>query len=134
MKPGAYDQLITKEIATQLEGLPAERVLREVLEEDEAPHVLARHLQFLIRRAIASISEKDDHLARIRMSNQIVNAIASVSDGVVGDDDLIAENAEPMLWAIDGEGDDSSFESPTVRLSDSALLVNGRNLPSIGQE
>jgi hypothetical protein len=34
MSPGAYDQLITKEVASQLEGLPAERVLREVLEED----------------------------------------------------------------------------------------------------
>jgi superfamily II DNA or RNA helicase len=134
MKPGAYDQLITQEIATQLEGLPVERVLREVLEEDEAPHVLARHLQFLIRRAIASVSEKDDQLARIRMSNQIVNAIASVSEGVVGDDDLITENVEPMLWAIDGESDGATFESPTVRLSDSALLVNGRNQPSIGHE
>ena len=53
MSPGAYDQLITQEVASQLEGLPAERVLREVLEEDEAPQVLARHLQFLIRRAIS---------------------------------------------------------------------------------
>lgn len=134
MSPGAYDQLITQEVASQLEGLPAERVLREVLEEDEAPQVLARHLQFLIRRAIASVSEKDDRLAKIRMSNQIVNAIAALSDGVVGDDDLIAENEEPMLWAIDRESENDSFESPAVRLSDSALLVNGRNQPSIGHE
>lgn len=134
MRPGAYDQLITQEVASQLEGLPAERILREVLEEDEAPHVLARHLQFLIRRAIASVSEKDDRLAKIRMSNQIVNAIAALSDGVVGDDDLITENDEPMLWAIDRELESDSFESPAVRLSDSALLVNGRNQPSIGHE
>jgi superfamily II DNA or RNA helicase len=134
MRPGAYDQLITQEVASQLEGLPAERILREVLEEDEAPHVLARHLQFLIRRAIASVSEKDDRLAKIKMSNQIVNAIAVLSDGVVGDDDLIAENEEPMLWAIDRESENDSFESPAVRLSDSALLVNGRNQPSIGHE
>ena len=134
MRPGAYDQLITQEVASQLEGLPAERILREVLEEDEAPHVLARHLQFLIRRAIASVSEKDDRLAKIKMSNQIVNAIAALSDGVVGDEDLITENDEPMLWAIDRELESDSFESPAVRLSDSALLVNGRNQPSIGHE
>jgi superfamily II DNA or RNA helicase len=134
MRPGAYDQLITQEVASQLEGLPAERILREVLEEDEAPHVLARYLQFLIRRAIASVSEKDDHLAKIKMSNQIVNAIAALSDGVIGDDDLITENDEPMLWAIDRELESDSFESPAVRLSDSALLVNGRNQPSIGHE
>lgn len=134
MSPGAYDQLITQEVASQLEGLPAERVLREVLEEEEAPQVLARHLQFLIRRAIASVSDRDDRLAKIRMSNQIVNAIAALSEGVVGDDDLIAENEEPMLWAIDRESENDSFESPAVRLSDSALLVNGRNQPSIGHE
>lgn len=133
--PGAYDQLITQEVASQLQGLPAERILREVLEEDEAPHALARHLQFLIRRAIASVSEKDDRLARIRMSNQIVKAISAISDGAVTDDDLIAEELEPMLWAIEPEGEfETSFQSPTVRLSDSALLVNGRNQPSIGHE
>lgn len=133
MGPGAYDQLITQEVASRLEGLPAERVLREVLEEDDAPQVLARHLQFLIRRAISSVSEKDDNLARIRMSNQIVRALAALTDGVVTDDDLIAEESEPLLWAIEA-GDDRDYQSPSIRLSDSALLVNGRNQPSIGHE
>jgi len=133
MGPGAYDQLITQEVASRLEGLPAERVLREVLEEDEAPQVLARHLQFLIRRAISSVSEKDDNLARIRMSNQIIRALAALTNGVIGEDDLIAEEAEPLLWAIES-GDDSDYQSPSIRLSDSALLVNGRNQPSIGHE
>jgi HKD family nuclease len=133
MGPGAYDQLITEEVASRLEGLPAERVLREVLEEDEAPQVLARHLQFLIRRAISSVSEKDDNLARIRMSNQIIRALAALTNGVIGEDDLIAEEAEPLLWAIES-GDDSDYQSPSIRLSDSALLVNGRNQPSIGHE
>lgn len=133
MGPGAYDQLITREVASRLECLPAERVLREVLEEDDAPQVLARHLQFLIRRAISSVSEKDDNLARIRMSNQIVRALAALTDGVVSDDDLIAEETEPLLWAIEA-GDDRDYQSPSIRLSDSALLVNGRNQPSIGHE
>jgi len=135
LSPGAYDQLITQEISTRLEGLPAERVLREVLESDDAPQVLARHLQFLIRRAIASISNSEDPLAKIRMSNQIVTAIAALSNGVVGEDDLISEVSDPILWAIEREShSDSGFQTPSVRLSDSALLVNGRNQPSIGHE
>ena len=135
MSPGAYDQLITQEISNRLQGLPAERVLREVLESDEAPQVLARHLQFLIRRAISSISNSDDPLAKIRMSNQIVNAIAALSNGVVGESDLISETGDPILWAIEPENSsDSGFQTPSVRLSDSALLVNGRNQPSIGHE
>jgi superfamily II DNA or RNA helicase len=135
MSPGAYDQLITQEISNRLQGLPAERVLREVLESDEAPQVLARHLQFLIRRAISSISNSDDPLAKIRMSNQIVNAIAALSNGVVGESDLVSETGDPILWAIEPENSsDSGFQTPSVRLSDSALLVNGRNQPSIGHE
>jgi superfamily II DNA or RNA helicase len=135
MSPGAYDQLITQEISNRLQGLPAERVLREVLESDDAPQVLARHLQFLIRRAISSISNSEDPLAKIRMSNQIVNAIAALSNGVVGDDDLISEVEQPILWAIEREQSSTDgFQTPSVRLSDSALLVNGRNQPSIGHE
>jgi superfamily II DNA or RNA helicase len=135
MSPGAYDQLITQEISNRLQGLPAERVLREVLESDEAPQVLARHLQFLMRRAISSISNSDDPLAKIRMSNQIVNAIAALSNGVVGQSDLISETGDPILWAVEPENSsDSGFQTPSVRLSDSALLVNGRNQPSIGHE
>lgn len=71
MSPGAYDLLITQEIGAQLGGLPAVRVLREILEEDEAPQVLARHLQFLIRRAISSVSIKENLFARIKVSNRI---------------------------------------------------------------
>ena len=134
MTPGAYDLLITQEIAAQLRGLPAERVLREILEEDEAPQVLARHLQFLIRRAISSVSIKEDPLARIKVSNQIVEAISVITEGVFTQQDLIFEDNEPVLWAIQQEDSSSDFQSPTIRLSESALLVNGRNQPSIGHE
>ena len=134
MTPGAYDLLITQEIAEQLRGLPAERVLREILEEDEAPQALARHLQFLIRRAISSVSIKEDPLARIKMSNQIVKAISVITEGVITQQDLIFEDTEPVLWAIQREDSSSDFQSPTIRLSESALLVNGRKQPSIGHE
>jgi len=48
--PGAYDQLITAELANQLKGLPAERVLREALGQDNGPVILARHLYYLLLR------------------------------------------------------------------------------------
>jgi superfamily II DNA or RNA helicase/HKD family nuclease len=135
MIPGAYDQLITEEISSRLKGLPAERVLREVLEEDDAPQVLARHLQFLIRRALLTVSKDPDSVARIRMSNQIVRAIAALSNGAVSEDDLVSEEGEPVLWAIERPiQEESGFQTPSVRLSESALLVNGRNQPSIGHE
>ena len=59
---GAYDQLVTAELARQIEQLPAERVIREALESSESPEQLARHLKFLIRRALSSINDKDNPL------------------------------------------------------------------------
>jgi len=138
LSPGAYDQLITSELAKKLEGLPAERVLRETLEKESAPEVLARHLQFLCRRAIASIMESDNAIERIKASNRIVRALADITDGIVDDDDLVPETSEAILWGITSPIEDQKgyavLESPSVRLSDSALLVNARNQPSIGHE
>ena len=138
LKPGAYDQLITVGLASQIEGLPAERVLKEVLQSDDAPEILSRHLQFLFRRAVKSISDTEDPVERIRASNRIIRALAEITGGVVDEDDIICEEDETLLWAIESEKNDLTgyhdLVSPTVRLSESALLVNGRNQPSIGHE
>lgn len=133
---GAYDQLVTAELARQIERLPAERVIRETLESSESPEQLARHLKFLIRRALSSINEKDNPLERIQLSNRIVRALQDIAGDVVSPDDLIEESSAPILWAISPKDANAlkSMESPATRLSDSALLVNGRNQPSIGHE
>lgn len=136
LPPGAYDQLVTQELAARIKDLPAERVLREALESDEAPEVLARHLKFLVRRVIAAVVDHDDPLERIRMSNRIVRALSEITDDLVTAEDLIDESPAPVLWAITPPGTTSgeSFESPAVRLSESTLLVNGRGQPKIGAE
>lgn len=136
LQPGAYDQLVTQELAAKLKGLPAERVLREALEADAAPDVLAQHLKFLFRRALLAISENDDSEKGIQLSNSIIRALTEITNDLVTDDDLIEESQSPVLWGISptGAGDSIEMESPSVRLSESALLVNGRNQPSIGHE
>ncbi len=133
---GAYDQLVTVELARQISKLPAERVIREALESSESPEQLSRHLKFLIRRALASISERDNPLERIQLSNRIVRALQGIAGDVVTSDDLIDESPDPILWAISSKDREIAgpLESPLTRLSDSALLVNGRNQPSIGHE
>jgi superfamily II DNA or RNA helicase len=136
LRPGAYDQLVTIELAEKIRDLPAGRVLREALEFEESPEILARHLKFLFRRAISAISDSDDPLTRIRISNQIVQALKSISPEFITDADLIEESSEPILWAVSSPQSfpDDPVTSPSIRLSDSDLLVNGRNQPSIGHE
>ena len=136
LQPGAYDQLVTSELARKIVGLPAERVLREALEIDEAPEILARHLKFLFRRVISAIGSSDDPVERLRISNQVVRALSEITDGVVTADDLVDETSFPILWGIKPEQsrETNDMVSPSIRLSESALLVNGRNQPSIGHE
>ena len=135
LEPGAYDRLITRKIAQQLENFPAELVIRESLETEDAPHILARHLQTLIKRAVASVSDSEDQMARVRMSNQILKAISEISNGEISENDFIPEVQNPILWAVERrENFGKKFETPSIRLSESALLVNGRNQPSIGHE
>ena len=139
LEPGAYDQLITTGLAEKLYGLPAERVIREALEADIAPEILSRHLYFLIRRAITSVNESSGSEAeRIELSNRIVHAVSEITEGIVDKDDFVEMLGEPLLWGILSDpanaGGYQSLDSPSVRLSQSALLVNARNQPSIGHE
>ena len=139
LEPGAYDAIITGELARQLQGLPAEQVLREAIESELAPEILARHLYFVIRRAITGApSAEDDPRARLELSNRIVAAISSITNEEVDDSDLLDVSDTPMLWGVKSlpgtVGGYKELESPSVRLSQSALLVNARNQPAIGHE
>ena len=119
--------------------LPAEQVLREAIESELAPEILARHLYFVIRRAITGApSAEDDPRARLELSNRIVAAISSITNEEVDDSDLLDVSDTPMLWGVKSlpgtVGGYKELESPSVRLSQSALLVNARNQPAIGHE
>ena len=138
MRPGAYDQLITVELAKELSGLPAGRVLREALDSELGPEVLARHLYFMIRRMLSILKENQDPLIRLQVSNQIIEAISTIPDAFIASDQRIESTIEPILIGVTSEDSvvDGLHEinSPEVPLSQSALLVNGKGQPKIGSE
>jgi superfamily II DNA or RNA helicase/HKD family nuclease len=138
MSPGAYDQLVTAELAEQLKGLPAERILKEALGKEVGPVILARHLYFLVLRSLQNLKESTDPQARIKVSNQIIQAIADISAEYVGPDDFIVLDDKPVLSGLLDEPTDASgfheIALTQVPLSQSALLVNGNGQPSIGSE
>lgn len=135
--PGAYDQLITAELADQLKGLPAERVLREALGKDNGPVILARHLYFLVLRSLQNI-KTDDLQLRIQISNKIIEAVKEISNEFVAPEDRIMMDDLPVLAGVlddpNSQSGITSFQQPQIPLSQSELLVNGPGLPSIGDE
>jgi superfamily II DNA or RNA helicase/HKD family nuclease len=136
--PGAYDQLITAELANQLKGLPAERVLREALGQDNGPVILARHLYFLVLRSLRNLKDNNDSNLRIQISNKIIEAVTEIAAEYVGPGDYIVMDDAPVLSGVLDEPSNRqgivSIQQPLVPLSQSALLVNGQGQPSIGQE
>lgn len=136
--PGAYDQLVTAELAEQLKGLPAERILKEALGKEIGPVILARHLYFLVLRSLQNLKETADPQARLKVSNQIIQAIADISTEYVGPDDFIVLDDKPVLSGLLDESTDTAglheIALTQVPLSQSALLVNGNGQPSIGNE
>jgi superfamily II DNA or RNA helicase/HKD family nuclease len=136
--PGAYDQLVTSELADQLAGLPAERILREALGKEDGPVILARHLYFLILRSLKNLKESSSPLSRIQVSNMIIEAVSKIAEDYVGPDDLIIEDEFPVLSGLLDDPLNASgitqLGQPRVPLSQSALLVNGHGQPSIGSE
>lgn len=136
--PGAYDQLITAELAHQLKHLPAERVLREALGKDNGPVILARHLYFLVLRSLRNLKDSSDSNLRIQISNKIIETVTEIAAEYVSPDDYIVMDDAPVLSGVLDEPDNEhgliSILQPLVPLSQSALLVNGQGQPSIGQE
>lgn len=138
---GAYDALITNEIAQLIKGFPEGSVIRESLELEDSPEVLARHLYFIIRRALAATLESGETPASLaKLSNRILEAVVEIS-GITDENSarVVEDHTDQVLTGIltDPEDEETSalnFESPSVPLSQSALLVNGRNQPSIGSE
>ena len=138
---GAYDALITTEVAELISAMPSDAVVTENLEVNDSPEILARHLYGIIRRALSGTKEEGNlPEARVNLSNRIIEAVNKLAGNSDEKSDRIADlTSEHILTAVvknEGkpESPTLSFESPSVRLSQSALLVNGRNQPSIGHE
>lgn len=138
---GAYDALITNELAGLIDELPLGAVVKESLEIADSPEILARHLYFIIRGVLAETRESGDSPdVRINLSNRIIEAVNQIAGLASDGSSRVSEGeSEQVLTAVltDAAGDFGNvakFESPSVRLSQSALLVNGRNQPSIGYE
>jgi len=138
MKPGVYEQLVTEELARLLGEFDASLVSREPLDIADAHEVLARHLGLLAKYAIRSVPAGSAMalLEQVLLANRIAQAIATLSPGPEAAD-LIPESAD-ILHAIAARdrtpGPVRFPDRPEIPLSASALLVNGREQPRIGNE
>jgi superfamily II DNA or RNA helicase len=136
---GLYEELVTRRLAQRLHALDAELIDRAALDATDAHELLARHVEQLMRRALRAIGS-DDPKATVRqvaMTNQIAEAIATLAPDAATTNDLVADSRE-LLHALSERGGAPGPvrfpPRPEIPLTASALLVNGRDQPRIGNE
>lgn len=142
LDPGVYERLITAGLEDQLRLLAADLVDRDRLDPADADVVLARHLGALARRALRSLPERSKDEDRdlidrqVAMANLIAATIFEAAPDVASDLDLVAagELLREILVRTGAPGPPARMDRPEVPLSESALLVNGRDQPRIGSE
>ncbi|UUY03860.1 DUF3427 domain-containing protein [Svornostia abyssi] len=124
-EPGVRDELLTRRLARELERLEDGRVLREALDDAEAPGRLARHLARAIERLLAGSSEQVGQLAA-QLNALLAAAKADEGDGVVTPPEILTE-----ILAAPGA---ARAPRPKTAFSVSDLLVNAEGQPNIGAE
>ncbi|MEV6109126.1 DUF3427 domain-containing protein [Streptomyces sp. NPDC051940] len=132
LQAGIYEKLITTRLEARITQLEAGgwHVVRDTVGAESTPHVLAAHIGAAVRDLLqSSPAEK-----RVRMVNQILDALSSLEDAkqwieqvADGPRQLHAlfEPTAPGVYALN---------RPSIPLSESALLTNAPDDPSLGSE
>ncbi len=138
MKPGLYDQLVTRSVGKALAANDDLGAERERLGE-AAPHVMARHIFDALVKALRNVPEEERAEHQRKLTNDIIELIAKQAPtaGVAIDDEGVDAPAE-MLLAIRKLSEDrlgtGTIQRPMIPLRQSDLLVNGPRDLRVGHE
>ncbi len=119
---GAYERLVTTDLANRLDGI---RVSRQPVEEAESAGRLGQHLGVLAARHLAALP----HDERVVAVNRLLAAMDEPDTVAPGPELLtaVARQEAPGVWRL-------LNTRPQVPLSQPALLTNSHNDPKLGAE
>ena len=135
--PGLYEQLVTEAVERGLGMLDPTTIVRAPLDPGDAHEMLARHLSVLARRALRTTGgdSAEAVIRQVQLTNEIAQAISALAPSVVDEGELVSDTRDllqAILRSSIGPGPATAPARPDIRLSESALLINGK--PSIGTE
>ena len=124
---GLYERLITAELASQLAGASSLTADRGLVDEADAPQILARHVRDVVLRALRSERSAEKRLALV---NDLITRLESPRDHITTASQLlqISKQSAPGVPAR------PAAERPSTPLSDAALLTNAQGEPGMGHE
>ncbi|MDQ0952240.1 superfamily II DNA or RNA helicase/HKD family nuclease [Streptomyces phaeochromogenes] len=129
---GVYEQLITRNLHSQIEQLEASgwKAIHEEVSAESSPHVLARHIAEAVGRRLSRLP----HGKQVAAANQILKALAESApdpDETVG---TIVDGPRQLLTLAEQEAPGVYALRPLTPLSETSLITNASDDPSLGAE
>ncbi|WP_329573226.1 DUF3427 domain-containing protein [Streptomyces sp. NBC_01361] len=128
---GLYEQLITLRLEDQLKKLDGQSWLAidGDVGPESSPNVLARHVADTVRRVLHELPESD----RVHAANHILESISTLN-GAREWVDMIAQGPRQLLAIAEEEAKGVYAIRPATPLSETALITNSPDDPSLGFE
>ncbi|MGI5355418.1 DUF3427 domain-containing protein [Streptomyces sp. CA-252508] len=131
LSAGLYEQLITMRLERQLTEIAEQgwHPISDAIGPESVPHILARHVAETVRRVLHGIP----HQERVHAANHILESISTL-EGAREWVELIADGPRELLALAKEEAPGVYPIRPATPLSDTALLTNAPEDPSLGFE
>ena len=75
LEPGLYEQVINKQIQSELQGTTEDIKYVEKIDGAEASEVLARYVSEIVHKALDRISEDGELTAKVDLVNKVVTCL-----------------------------------------------------------
>ncbi|MFG2391367.1 DUF3427 domain-containing protein [Streptomyces lavendulae] len=128
---GLHETLITSTLEEQLQELitAGSLVIEGPVSSESSQHVLTRH----VARAVSEVLKKLPPGDRVHATNEILRSLSTL-EGAQGQVEPIAEGPRQLL-AVDGPAPSGAYTTrPSTPLSETALITNSPEDPSLGSE
>nr|WP_316776385.1 DUF3427 domain-containing protein [Streptomyces sasae] len=108
------------------------KAIDDEVSEESSPHVLARHISRAIGRRLSQLPQDK----RVAVANQIIKSLASEAADLETTDvvELIADGPRQLLALAEREAPGVYAIRPLTPLSETALITNSPEDPSLGSE
>lgn len=137
MKPGLYEQIISKTISQKLSSIPDVCKAIEKLDVEEAPQALAEYVAEATRRTLESIPKDTEE--QIALVNKILSILIDKREDIA--DTIVDNRAEKLLHLLDENSPDhiagkkaSEIVRPETPMSVSSLFTGAAHEPKMFSE
>ncbi|MGW8884356.1 DUF3427 domain-containing protein [Streptomyces sp. NPDC055749] len=128
---GLYETLITHRLEERLKEFDATgwRSIDAIVGQESTPHVLSRHIGNTVRQVLQRLSPAEQVLA----ANHILESLNTI-EGATQWVDLVVDGPRQLLAVAEQEAPGVYAIRPATPLSDTALITNSPEDPSLGFE